>query len=135
MAERVCGAITRAGSILMVNHQHDGRNYWTLPGGGVEAGESAEEAVVREAWEETGLTTRALDLLYRITYISTAGNEVVERCFLLEAIGDADPTLGYDPELSGKEPMLRGIGWFPLETVRNDLQVSRIIDTLISRAG
>lgn len=135
MTERVCGAITRAGSILMVNHQHDGRSYWTLPGGGVEPGETAEEAVMREAWEETGLTTRVVDLLYRITYLSTAGKEVVERCFLLEAIGDADPALGYDPELSGKQPMLRGIGCFPLETVRNDLQVSRIIDTLISRTG
>ncbi len=28
---------------------------WCFPGGGVEAGESAEDAAVREVWEETGI--------------------------------------------------------------------------------
>jgi ADP-ribose pyrophosphatase YjhB (NUDIX family) len=31
------------------------KGYWTPPGGGVEAGESAEEAVVREVKEETNM--------------------------------------------------------------------------------
>lgn len=31
---------------------------WCFPGGGVEAGESAEEAAVREVWEETGVRVR-----------------------------------------------------------------------------
>ncbi len=28
---------------------------WVLPGGGIEANETAEEGVIREVWEETGL--------------------------------------------------------------------------------
>jgi ADP-ribose pyrophosphatase YjhB (NUDIX family) len=39
------------------------RGYWTLPGGYVELGESAEEAVVREAREEVGVEVRVDRLL------------------------------------------------------------------------
>jgi hypothetical protein len=43
---RVCAAIVRDDAIL-VRHVHDGEDYWTLPGGGVEAGETLEQAVIR----------------------------------------------------------------------------------------
>jgi 8-oxo-dGTP pyrophosphatase MutT (NUDIX family) len=36
---------------------------WCLPGGGVDPGESVDETVIREAWEETGLTIRVLRLI------------------------------------------------------------------------
>jgi 8-oxo-dGTP diphosphatase len=39
------------------------RGYWTLPGGYVELGESAEEAAVREAREEVGVDVRVDRLL------------------------------------------------------------------------
>lgn len=31
------------------------KQYWTLPGGGIEKGEGVEEAVVREVWEESNM--------------------------------------------------------------------------------
>jgi len=36
---------------------------WKLPGGLVESGESIEDAVKREVWEETGVQTRFLSVL------------------------------------------------------------------------
>ena len=36
---------------------------WKLPGGLVEAGESIEQAVVREVWEETGVKAKFTSIL------------------------------------------------------------------------
>ncbi|MDA2382181.1 NUDIX domain-containing protein [Bacillus cereus] len=35
--------------------QYSGGEYWSLPAGAIEPGETPEEAVIREVWEETGL--------------------------------------------------------------------------------
>ena len=36
---------------------------WKLPGGLVETGESIEQAVVREVWEETGINANFVSIL------------------------------------------------------------------------
>ena len=53
------GAVVRdaAGSLLVVRRANEpGRGLWSVPGGRVEPGETAQQAVVREVAEETGLT-------------------------------------------------------------------------------
>ncbi|WP_448627061.1 NUDIX hydrolase [Geodermatophilus sp. URMC 64] len=56
------GAVVRdaAGRLLLIRRgQEPSRGLWSLPGGRVEAGETPEQAVVREVREETGLQVRA----------------------------------------------------------------------------
>jgi ADP-ribose pyrophosphatase YjhB (NUDIX family) len=49
--------IQREDAVLLVKQDY-GHQYWSLPGGVVEPGESVEQAAIREVKEETGLDIR-----------------------------------------------------------------------------
>jgi len=56
--------VVQGGRVLMVQRRiAEGELSWQFPAGGIEAGETAEEAAVRETAEEIGLTVRAVELL------------------------------------------------------------------------
>lgn len=50
--------IERRGKLLLTHWRRGHLHGWTLPGGGLEAGEDPRDAVVREVFEETGLEAR-----------------------------------------------------------------------------
>ncbi len=52
--------INHHGRVVLVRHWY-APGVWTLPGGGIERGESAEAAAIREVKEETGLTVQRID--------------------------------------------------------------------------
>lgn len=128
---RVCGAILRDDHILMVQHRDEERTYWTLPGGGVEANETAPQAVVREVWEETGLRATVVRHLFSEPY--SAG---ICECYLLTVSNDQQATLGYDPEESGLEigdRLLQGVAWQPIAIMQGDGQVAQVLLALANR--
>ncbi len=55
--------IERRGKILLTHWRRGHLHGWTLPGGGLEAGEDPRDAVVREVLEETGLEARVGKLI------------------------------------------------------------------------
>ena len=80
------GTVPRAA--LIARHDRRGRLVWSLPKGHLEAGESHEDAAVREVEEETGIRGAVLDFLGTIDFRFVAGGRHVHKTvhhYLLEA--------------------------------------------------
>lgn len=54
--------------MLVITRDKHGRRYTVLPGGGVEAGETASHAAIRELFEETGLRGEVLHHLWTLQH-------------------------------------------------------------------
>lgn len=69
--------------ILLVKSTYQRFHPWGLPGGSLEYGESAEEAVKREVWEETGLMVE----IKRLLLVKTWSPDRVGMYYLCEIVG------------------------------------------------
>jgi 8-oxo-dGTP diphosphatase len=61
---RVAVIIPRNDEILLVRHVKEDRQYWLIPGGGLDFGETIDECARREIKEETNIDVKLLKLLF-----------------------------------------------------------------------
>ena len=71
-----------------------GKEYFVFPGGGVELGETFEQAAVREAFEETSLNVEVIKPLYQLTFTKNEGADSIENHFFLCRYLSGEPKLG-----------------------------------------
>ena len=90
-----------------------GRTRWGLPKGAVSAGETSEQAALREVQEETGLEAEVIGLLDTIEYFFRAGDTLIKKSvdfYLMRYVGGA-----LTPQLSEVDD----VEWVPLpEAIR-----------------
>ncbi|MFJ4637560.1 NUDIX hydrolase [Streptomyces hygroscopicus] len=71
--------------VLMVRRAvKEGELMWQFPAGGIEPGETAEQAAVRETAEETGLTVEAIKLIGERVHPKTGRLMSYTACSLIE---------------------------------------------------
>ena len=88
MRNRAAAIIIRDKKLLVIQRQKPDRDYYILPGGGVEFEESFEEACIREVKEETGFDVISLQLVRK--YITLEKEE----CYFLVRVPPGEPVLG-----------------------------------------
>jgi ADP-ribose pyrophosphatase YjhB (NUDIX family) len=89
---RVAAFVRRNQEVLLVRQERGSRTHWLPPGGGVELGESASDALVRELQEECGLRARPLlPPLGMVESISPDGGLSRHVVHLLYAVDIDDP--------------------------------------------
>ncbi|PIP86895.1 DNA mismatch repair protein MutT [Candidatus Campbellbacteria bacterium CG22_combo_CG10-13_8_21_14_all_36_13] len=86
--KRAIGIVVHNEKVLLMYRYVKGKEYYVFPGGGVEEGETEDQAVEREVLEETSIVVRAERLLYRIT------DEYSEHLFYLCKYLSGEPKLG-----------------------------------------
>ncbi|HXQ84051.1 MAG TPA: NUDIX hydrolase [Xanthobacteraceae bacterium] len=80
----VSAAIFRDGRVLIVRRARPpAHGLYTLPGGGVELGETLEQAVIREVREETALEIEPITLAGYRQAIARDGDGRIERHFVI----------------------------------------------------
>ena len=83
-----CGILSQSGKILLQKRADKGT--WGLPGGAIELGESAVEALVREFYEETGVKVTVKKLLnvytkYSDSYPNADESQVLTILYLVSS--------------------------------------------------
>lgn len=86
--------IVRDGQLLLARRrQQEGTVLWSMPGGKVKPGESAAQAAVREALEETSLTVEARDVLGERVHPATGRRMIYVACDVIAGearVGDPE---------------------------------------------
>ena len=102
--DRSQSMVIRGNRILLVEHQLFGRDFFNLPGGGIEENETPEQAALRELEEECQVEYKP-DLESRVF------------TFLVEIPEDAVAKTGIDPELPADEQSIIDVKWMRLDEI------------------
>ncbi|GAB4338322.1 MAG: NUDIX domain-containing protein [Flammeovirgaceae bacterium] len=140
---RVCGVCVQDDKVLIERHHALIREgyFWTVPGGGLDYKESAEEALKREFLEETGLEIEITDFLFVHEFLNPPLH-AIELFFSVKITGGR-LVLGEDPEMKEHGQLMDKIVFMPFAQIKQMpayevhkiFQLCQNVDELLSLRG
>jgi 8-oxo-dGTP diphosphatase len=125
--------IIENGNILLLKHEDQYGEWYCLPGGGQENGETLKEALIRECMEEIGATIEVKDILFIRDYIAknhefkdeaeSLNTHQIEIMFECSTNENYIPFIGLKPDSTQKEVLwielksLSEIRFYPKEMI------------------
>jgi mutator protein MutT len=100
---------------------------WSFPGGGVEVGETQQEALIREVEEETGVNCEVVEFVTTFDLVMKDTSGRVEFHFLLNYFLARAISESIKPETEDGE-----VGWFHPDNLPADMADQKLIDIIHS---
>lgn len=110
MRDRSVVFVIRDEKILMEKLCYGGRVFYSIPGGGIEDGETPEQTAIRELKEECGLDGT---IVKKLSHNYCKDHE--EHAFWVQVSDDQQPIKGYDPEEAMDAQPILDVLWMGLE--------------------
>lgn len=115
---RVCGICEENNKILLIKHRSLNKNnaFWLPPGGGLEEGETMQEALIREFREETKTDIEVGKLLFVNEFIAIPLHGI-EFYFEVKRKNKNLIAKGNDPELTVNQQIIEELQWLSWQEI------------------
>ncbi|MBI5933787.1 MAG: NUDIX domain-containing protein [Chloroflexi bacterium] len=131
MRVRSAAILIQNNALALMERHRDDRHYFSFPGGGVDVGETPEQAVIREAHEELGVEVKVIRLAAEIWF-----NGKQQFFFLVEQTGGTFGTGAGEEFASDRDPA-RGTYdpvWMPLAQVAAQNVLPKQVAELVAKS-